>query len=145
MIKDGKLSLVVKCSCHCTHTNENSDNGNQITTSEYGVSFKHFIVQFNSSFTSAMVLLGRFTKTISKCLNCNEFCTNEVQLNTQKKQRRNNNEILKPTKALSVRAFILVLGEIYCGLWFSVIFCAVLRFLIGPYASPPEDKWYEEE
>ena len=40
MNKDGKLSLVVKCGCHCTYTNENSDNGNQKATSEYGVSFK---------------------------------------------------------------------------------------------------------
>ena len=40
MNKDGKLSLAVKCGCHCTYTNENSDNGNQKATSEYGVSFK---------------------------------------------------------------------------------------------------------
>ena len=39
MNKDGKLSLLVKCGCHCTYTNENSDNGNQKATSEYGVSF----------------------------------------------------------------------------------------------------------
>ena len=41
MNKDGKLTLAVKCGCHCTYTNENSDNGNKIATrSEYGVSFK---------------------------------------------------------------------------------------------------------
>ena len=40
MNKDGKLTLAVKCGCHCTYTNENSDNGNQKATSEYGVSFK---------------------------------------------------------------------------------------------------------
>ena len=40
MNKDGKLSLVVKCGCHCTYTNENSDNGNQKATSKYGVSIK---------------------------------------------------------------------------------------------------------
>ena len=38
MNKDGKLRLVVKCGCHCTYTNENSDNGNQKATSECGVS-----------------------------------------------------------------------------------------------------------
>ena len=40
MNKDGKLSLAVKCGCHYMYTNENSDNGNQKPTSEYGVSFK---------------------------------------------------------------------------------------------------------
>ena len=29
MSKDGKVSLVVKCGCHCTYTNENCDKGNQ--------------------------------------------------------------------------------------------------------------------
>ena len=42
MNKDGKLSLAVKCGCHKLHLHksENSDNGNQKVTSEYGVSFK---------------------------------------------------------------------------------------------------------
>ena len=39
MNEDGKLSLVVKCGCHCTYTNENSDNGNQKATSEYTLFF----------------------------------------------------------------------------------------------------------
>ena len=33
MNKDGKLTLAVKCGCHCTYTNENSDNGNKKATS----------------------------------------------------------------------------------------------------------------
>ena len=64
------ISLVVKCRCHCTYTNENSDNGNQKATSEYGVSFKqksptniHFIVQFNSCFTSLFKCL-RWLNTV---------------------------------------------------------------------------------
>lgn len=80
MNKDGEFSLVAKYGCHCAYANENSDNGNQKATSEYGVSFKqksptniHFIVQFNSCFTS-----------LFKCLNCNEFCTNKGRGNTQK-------------------------------------------------------------
>ena len=80
------ISLVVKCGCHCTHTNENSDNGNQKATSEYSVSVETKITynDFNSSFPSAIGPLSRFTKTTSKCLNCNEFCTNEGRGNTQK-------------------------------------------------------------
>ena len=73
MNKDGKLSLAVKCGCHCTYTNENSDNGNQKATSEYGVSFKKNHQQsfyFNSSFPSAIGPLSRFTKRVSRFLNC---------------------------------------------------------------------------
>ena len=42
MNKDGKLSLVVKRGSHKLHLHksENSGNGNQKVTSEYGVSFK---------------------------------------------------------------------------------------------------------
>ena len=36
--KDGEFSLVIKWGCHCAHTNENSENGNQKATSEFGVS-----------------------------------------------------------------------------------------------------------
>ena len=40
MNKDGEFRSVVKCGCHCAYTNENSDNGSQKATSEFGVSFK---------------------------------------------------------------------------------------------------------
>ena len=84
MNKDGKISLIVKCGCHCTYTNENSDNGNQKATSEHGVSFKQKSPTNIVLFTSAIGLLTRFTKIISKCLNCNEFWTNEGRGSTQK-------------------------------------------------------------
>ena len=92
MSKHGKLSLAVKCGCDCTYTNENSDNGNQKATSEYGVSFKQnpptiilLCNLINSSSPSAIGALRRFTKIISKCLNCNESsCTNEGRGTTQK-------------------------------------------------------------
>lgn len=37
MIEDEEFSLVVKCGRHCgVYTKENSENGNQKATSEYG-------------------------------------------------------------------------------------------------------------
>ena len=39
MNKDGKLSLAVKWGFYWTYTNENSNNGNQKVTPEYGVFF----------------------------------------------------------------------------------------------------------
>ena len=91
--------------------------------------------------------LSQFTKIISKFLNCNEFCTNEGRGNTQKElslasktslevEKLNNSEILKPTRLCQWGLLFRfsVLDEIYCGFAVSAIFCAVLRFLIGPYA-----------
>lgn len=36
MIEDEEFSLVVKCGRPCVYTKENSENGNQKATSEYG-------------------------------------------------------------------------------------------------------------
>ena len=47
MNKDGKLSLALKCGCHCTYTNENTDNGNQKVTSECGVSFIYTFLDYD--------------------------------------------------------------------------------------------------
>ena len=52
MNKEVKISLFAKCGCHFAYTKENSDNGDQKATSEYGVSNKqksstnHFILHF---------------------------------------------------------------------------------------------------
>ena len=67
---------------HCTYTNENSDNGNQKATSEYGVSLKQKsptkILLCNLILASSAIgLLSRFTKI------ADEFCTNEGRGNTQ--------------------------------------------------------------
>lgn len=40
MNEDDEVSLVVKGGRRCAYTKENSENGNQKATSEYGVSFK---------------------------------------------------------------------------------------------------------
>ena len=51
--KGETFSLVVKCSCYCAYTNENSDNGNRNATSECAgfflkrkIIYNLFIVQF---------------------------------------------------------------------------------------------------
>ena len=49
-------------------------------------------------------------------------------------QKLNNCEILKPTRPCEGGLLISVLDEIYCAFAGFGDFCAVLRFLIGPYA-----------
>ena len=74
MNKDGKLTLAVKCGCHCTYTNEiltmaikkHLQNMVFLSNKNHPQSF-----YFNSSFPSAIGPLSRFTKRVSKFLNCN--------------------------------------------------------------------------
>ena len=55
--------MVVKCSCHCAYTNENSDNGNQ----------KAILNKNHLKRTVEPIY-----KIISKVLDYDEFCTNKA-------------------------------------------------------------------
>ena len=51
------VCLVVKCGCHCDHTNDISDVGNQKGSSECGVSLQFFLAMLH-------IALSRLTKIL---------------------------------------------------------------------------------
>ena len=89
-------------------------------------------MHFNSSFTSAIGLLT------------SEYAERTLASKTSfDVEKLNNSEILKPTRLCEGGLLfrVSVLDEIYCGFAVSAIFCAVLRFLTGPYAPLKEHQY----